>query len=293
MKLRRTAKIRPLHVASILTTIGLAGLVCPPHDAAANNWPPPAGANMEDPANWPNDPDYGPSTSGTPDRNGSGGFWNFFSWLPKQVANSAPYIAADQMLGASGMSIDVGWTYTIGSPSVKIAICDSGIEWDNADLVNKAYLNAAELAGTHRPQTAAGAACGGNGALAGYDCDGDGVFSVADYAMDARVTAASTTAMDTCFTDPARLTAGATRMVGDINRNCLIDPGDIIELFSDGVDDDANGYTDDIAGWDFYKNDNNPYDDTRYGHGPGEARDSTAEGNNAMGGSAPARCADS
>jgi hypothetical protein len=284
MKPRRTVKIRPLHVASILTTVGLAGLACPPHDASANNWPPPAGANMQDTSNWPNDPDYGTTTNGTPDRNGSGGYWNFFSWLPTQAADAPAYIGADQMLGASGMSIDVGWTYTIGTPAVKIAICDSGIEWDNADLANKAYLNAAELAGTHRPQTATGAACGGAGDLAGYDCDGDGVFSVADYAMDARVTAASTMAMDTCFTDPARLNAGATRMVGDINRNCIIDAGDIIELFSDGVDDDANGYTDDISGWDFYKNDNNPYDDTRYGHGTGEARDSSAEGNNAMGG---------
>ena len=54
-------------------------------------------------------------------------------------------------------------------------------------------------------------------------------------------------------------------------------------MFSDGVDDDANGYKDDIAGWDFFKNDNDPYDDTRYGHGTGEARDSAAEANNGDG----------
>src|ERR1019366_6139420 len=50
-----------------------------------------------------------------------------------------------------------------------------------------------------------------------------------------------------------------------------------------GVDDDANGYTDDISGWDFYKNDNDPYDDTRYGHGTGEGRMSSDQANNGQG----------
>src|SRR5581483_1734694 len=38
-----------------------------------------------------------------------------------------------------------------------------------------------------------------------------------------------------------------------------------------------NGYVDDIAGWDFYQADNDPADDVTYGHGTGEARDSSAE----------------
>ncbi len=45
----------------------------------------------------------------------------------------------------------------------------------------------------------------------------------------------------------------------------------------------SNGYVDDISGWDFLKDDNDPYDDTRYGHGTGEAKDSTAQTNNNMG----------
>src|SRR5204862_3335885 len=52
---------------------------------------------------------------------------------------------------------------------------------------------------------------------------------------------------------------------------------DLIKAFSDGVDQDHNGYVDDIAGWDFYENDNDPADDVFYGHGTGEARDSAAE----------------
>ena len=233
---------------------------------------------MEDPANWPNDPGYGPQTAGKPDRRGEGGQWNYFSWLPVQSKGTNPYLGADQKLGASGMSIDVGWTYSIGIPDVKIAVLDSGIKWDSPDIANKAVLNFAELAGAKRPQDKMGVVCAGTGALAGYDCNADGVFSVADYRDDPRI--APAVMGDPCFDDPERMLKGSDRIKGDINRNCMLDAGDLIELFSDGVDDDANGYTDDISGWDFYKNDNNPYDDTRYGHGTGEAHDSSAEGNN-------------
>ena len=37
------------------------------------------------------------------------------------------------------------------------------------------------------------------------------------------------------------------------------------EIPGNGIDDDANGYIDDIRGWDFVNNDNNPFDDN--GHG--------------------------
>ena len=82
-------------------------------------------------------------------------------------------------------------------------------------------------------------------------------------------------------TNPAGGSPSPT-FLGDANYNCILDPGDLIQLFSDGVDDDGNGYVDDIAGWDFYKDDNNPYDDVRYGHGTGEAGDSSAQGNNGI-----------
>ena len=50
--------------------------------------------------------------------------------------------------------------------------------------------------------------------------------------------------------------------------------------FSDGTDDDSNGYVDDIVGWDFLDDDNDPFDDVQYGHGSGEARDSSGEADN-------------
>ncbi len=60
----------------------------------------------------------------------------------------------------------------------------------------------------------------------------------------------------------------------------MFEPQDLLIAFSDGVDDDGNGYVDDLVGWDFLDDDNDPFDDVQYGHGTGEAKDSTAEADN-------------
>lgn len=53
------------------------------------------------------------------------------------------------------------------------------------------------------------------------------------------------------------------------------------EIAANGVDDDANGYVDDIRGWDFVNNDNNPMDD--HGHGTNVAGIVGAATNNGLG----------
>ena len=260
----RSLLSRALSVFCVGGIAAFASVTLGGHDARAA-WPPAPGADMRDKANWPND---------------YNGRWNYISYFPNRTT-SDPILGADLKLGSGGMSIDRAWTHTIGRKEVKIAVVDSGIHWDKADLVNKVALNMAELTGDKRPRDKNDAVCGGQGELAGYDCNNDGIFNIADYRDDPRFS--PTVPGEKCFTDGERTKLGNDRIKGDVNRNCLLDPGDLIEMFSDGVDDDANGYKDDIAGWDFYKNDNNAYDDTRYGHGTGEAEDSAGEANNGEG----------
>ena len=111
------------------------------------------------------------------------------------------------------------------------------------DTIAKAALNAGELP---LPQGSAV-----------YDANGDGVFNIHDYAGDSRV--------------------------ADVDGNSIVDPRDLILTFSDAVDDDGNGYTDDICGWDTHEHDNDPFDDVRYGHGTGEAEGAVGEVNDGGG----------
>ena len=53
------------------------------------------------------------------------------------------------------------------------------------------------------------------------------------------------------------------------------------EIPGNGIDDDNNGYVDDTIGWDFYNNDNDPFDDG--GHGTHLAGIIGAVGNNGIG----------
>ncbi len=241
-KTRNSGRRSPRTSLALLAAGGLA--VALASGSSKAEWPPPpsaTAADMSDPAKyWPNDPGYG-------------GLWQYFSFIPT-VKGKTPKVVTGET--ASGMSVDLAWRHTVGDNRVRIAVLDSGIKWDARDLLDRAHLNQGELA-KFKPQQADGTACGEPDTDEAFDCNGDGIFSISDYASDARVT--------------------------DANHNGVRDAGDLLHgAFADGLDDDGNGHTDDISGWDFLKNDNDPYDDTRYGHGTGEANDSVASANNGI-----------
>ncbi|GAC1442405.1 MAG: hypothetical protein NVSMB55_13040 [Mycobacteriales bacterium] len=167
-----------------------------------------------------------------------------------------------ELHGVTGASVDKAWEHTTGRPDVVIANTDSGIMWDDRNsmeaLNNKIYLNAGELPepnwGVRNPAHP-------------YDRNGDGVFDIRDYCPDWHDVA-------TCGGQ------GDSRVIGhDVNGNGIIDAEDLIFLFSTGQDKDHDGYVDNIAGWNFYSQTNDPFDSYHYGHGTGEAKDSTGEAN--------------
>ena len=99
-----------------------------------------------------------------------------------------------------------------------------------------------------------------NGAsLDGYDLNDNGVLDVDDYKDDPRVNDSAPTAQD-----------------------LIRAPG-----FSNGQDTDDNGYVDDIAGWDFFDDDNDPQDTSSYfaaeNHGTGRAEEAVERGNDGAG----------
>ncbi|MEP6946966.1 MAG: S8 family serine peptidase [Acidobacteriota bacterium] len=65
----------------------------------------------------------------------------------------------------------------------------------------------------------------------------------------------------------------------DLAANAWVNPG---EIPNNGVDDDGNGFVDDVHGWDFFYNDPDPIDDAG-GHGTHTAGTIGAVGNNALG----------
>ncbi len=241
------------------------------------NWPNRTAtrAEMMDPANWPDDPNYGYDVSGDGTTcidggrcwtNDTGGQWNFWSWVPPEVLDREEYRAEETDLGA-GTWTDMAWTLTTGSRDTMIAVLDSGINWDERDLTNQFFINRAELEVAGLDVRCLPQAPDGHEGDP-VDLNGDGSLSMRDWFH---------------FLTPEE----ATTLRGEIdamgNNNGVAEPGDLITFCSDGVDDDGNGYIDDISGWDFHHDDNDPADDTRFGHGTSEARWSAAEGNNGMG----------
>lgn len=63
--------------------------------------------------------------------------------------------------------------------------------------------------------------------------------------------------------------------VSDRNGNGRIDAGDLLNdtRWENGIDEDGNGRRDDLIGWDFVNNDNDPFDDNGHGtHVSGKRR---------------------
>ena len=223
--------------------------------AENKNWPPPLSVtDLSKSQHWPDDPGYG-------------GEWDLFSFIP---ASAKATVRKAELAMGSGLHADRAWQKTIGDDRVVIAVLDSGIKWHESDLINKIYLNRGEL-----PKPDKACQTSAYDSKHPWDANGDGIFNVQDYTTQTGYQQPTTP----CDPTVKNFTGG-----WDTNKNSKLDAQDLIQIFSDGKDGDANGFIDDIAGWDVFDDDNDPNDDTNYGHGTGEAKDSAAEGNNSIGG---------
>jgi subtilisin family serine protease len=158
--------------------------------------------------------------------------------------------------GSNGIKAPDAWDNTVGSTKVTIAVVDTGIDYNHPDLYKNIWVNQGEIPTANKTAIKADPT---------WDIDGDGLITLWDL-NDAR-------------------NQGAGKIL-DVNSDGKISGSDLLAAsgsggWANGVSDDGDTYKDDIVGWNFVSNTNNPFDDNR--HGTHCAGTIGAVGNNSVG----------
>lgn len=179
-----------------------------------------------------------------------GGYWPMISYIPE---GSRDTVRTAELAMGSGNGEDRAFRTTTGRFDIVLAVLDSGVDWADDQYQNKIFLNLAELPvphyadGTEAPD---------------YDLNLDGLVNIQDWAEQVDITA------------------------GRDEADWHLDASDLIYTFSDGLDGDSNGFVDDIAGWDFFADDNDAFtewDNESGTHGSGVIEEMAAEGGDGIG----------
>ncbi|MGL4552641.1 MAG: S8 family serine peptidase [Gemmataceae bacterium] len=165
-------------------------------------------------------------------------------WALKNTGQVGGKVGAD--IGASR-----AWDVTRGSTRITVSVMDTGVDYTHEDLYQNIWLNQGEIPAAIKARL--------------IDTDGDKLFTFRD------------------LNDKRNQGAGKST---DLNRNGYIDAGDLLRPvgqggWEDNLSNNGDGYVDDLVGWDFLDNDNDPMDS--HGHGTHIAGTIGAAGDNDVG----------
>lgn len=155
----------------------------------------------------------------------------------KLVSNDPSYGSLWGMKSTGfGARAETAWDMTTGSARSVVGIVDTGIDYTHPDLYLNIWLNQGETKGLSFFSSL-------------VDTDADGLITFRDLNHNTN-------------------RSNAAARLSDWNANGYIDAGDLLDNRSgweDLIDNDGNGYQDDLIGWDFVGNDNDPFDDNSHG----------------------------
>ena len=207
--------------------------------------------------------------------------------------------------GSSGINMTGAWAQgNLGRDEMLVAYMEGGVNYSSNDIkdgLNSVYLNKGELP---YPQ-------GWDGQdLGRYDYDGNGRLDIRDYAKDPRVNPECPVAIpaggeviENEGTTRGCANTGGHNYIDSVNiagpKTPYLSPHDLIVVFGKcrivnhqttdcapgtKVDNDGNGYPNDVSGWNSYNNTNDPQtEDLDYNHAPSLISLIGAEANNNYG----------
>ncbi|MGF9765021.1 S8 family peptidase [Microvirga sp. 0TCS3.31] len=160
----------------------------------------------------------------------NGSLWGMYGGQP------SPY---DNQYGSHAAAVWGSAKNYVGSTKVGVGVIDTGIDYKHPDLYENIWLNQTEIPGALKSKL--------------VETDGDGLITFRD--LNASSNSASVT---------------------DHNSNGYIDADDLLRdrRWIDRKDGNgtsvskggtANGYVDDLLGWNFVHNNNKPFDDNKHG----------------------------